>query len=287
MGGYFANVRRRSYGIGPLEIIAIAIGLVAVVYTGWVIKDVSTSGPDEGSDLSRRCPRARRRRSRWRRRRHRPSPADLEPFTDAASEARTILVIGDSTGVGPGAWVDLVAQDLGADRQVALHEWDEDFRQFDQEATTYGEVGDPLDIWNLSYQGVDADYPERMGALPEPDVVLVNVGHDRSPRAVERAVLVTTEAVGERWGDVPTALHPAEPLDRGRRAAAGPSDGPAHHRGHGDRISGRRRLRGLRAGGTSRRSSTTSPGPPTKARASGPTWWARRWPSGRSERSRA
>ena len=78
--------------------------------------------------------------------------------------------------------------------------------QFDQEATTYGEAGDPLDIWNLSYQGVDADYPERMGALPEPDVVLVNVGHDRSPRAVERAVLVTTEAVGERWGDVPTAL---------------------------------------------------------------------------------
>ena len=42
-GGYVAKVRRRHTRLGVLEIIAITMGVVAAVYTGWVIQDVRTA----------------------------------------------------------------------------------------------------------------------------------------------------------------------------------------------------------------------------------------------------
>ena len=126
--------------------------------------------------------------------------------------------------------MDLVAENLGEARTVSLHSWDEAAEQFAEAPTTYGEAERRLDIWNLSYRGVAADYPEHLGDLPQPDVVLLNVGHDRSPRAVERAVAVTTDAIGERWGDVPIAFilqNPSvgdaeQPQDRAVRATHPP-----------------------------------------------------------------
>ena len=83
---------------------------------------------------------------------------------------------------------------------------DEDAARFDEEGQSYGEGADRLDIWNLSYHGIEPDYPDHLDDLPRPDAVLVNIGHDRSAREASRAVVVTTEAIGTRWGDVPTAL---------------------------------------------------------------------------------
>jgi hypothetical protein len=199
-------VRQRSFRIGPLEIIAITVGLLAACYLGWVIQDVRSSGPDGGSGpitTSSATPSASVQVAAP----EAPTgPPPLGPFREAASSAHTILVVGDSTGEGARSWVHLLAQDLGAQRQVTLHGWDEATARFDEKGDSFGKGGDQLEIWNLSYRGVDADYPDHLGDLPRPDAVLVNVGHDRSARAVGHAVVVTTEAISERWGDVPTAL---------------------------------------------------------------------------------
>ena len=50
--GYVAKVRRRHTRLGVLEIIAITMGLVAAVYTAWVIQDVSTARQEEPFDLA-------------------------------------------------------------------------------------------------------------------------------------------------------------------------------------------------------------------------------------------
>ena len=177
----------------------------AAAYTGWVAWDVHSSGQDgalAGAQTRSSTPS--------------PSvevaapetvatPPSLGPFRKAASVADTILVIGDSTGAGSGAWVDLVARDLGDQHHVTLHAWQETPGQFEV-PTTYGGPGGQVDVWNLSYPGIEADYADHLGDVPQPDVVLLDIGHDRSRRAAARAALTTLEAVGERWGDVPTAV---------------------------------------------------------------------------------
>ncbi|MET0837702.1 MAG: SGNH/GDSL hydrolase family protein [Marmoricola sp.] len=203
--GYVARMRRRYPRIGVLEIIVIGIGLVVAVYTGWVIKDVS-SEPDVPAELAEAVPAGPSESVQVAPPEESTDPAPLRPFTEAALEARTILIVGDSTGAGPGSWVDLVAQNLSADRRVSLHGWDESSDRFDEDPATYGEAGRRLAIWNLSYQGIEADYPEHMSDLPQPEVVLFNIGHDRGPRAITRAVGATTDAIGERWGDLPVAF---------------------------------------------------------------------------------
>ena len=183
-----------------------AVFFAVAVYTGWVAWDVhdassetvdaslggSSSSPSPSVQVA--APEAPM------------TPPPLRPFRAASRSAGTVLVIGDSTGAGPGAWVDLVAQDLGEQHQVALHEWDESNGQFADAPTSYGETGPRLDVWNLSYHGVDPDYAEHLDAVPPPDIVLLDIGHDRSPRELARTASVTLDAVGARWGDVPTAV---------------------------------------------------------------------------------
>jgi hypothetical protein len=197
-------VRPRLPTLGPWEYTAIAVLFAVAVYTGWVAWDVHDAGSDTvdasgGGSSSRSSVEVAAPESRI-------TPPSLRPFRVAARKARTILVIGDSTGAGPGAWVDLVAQDLGDHRRVTLHEWDETIGQFADVPTSYGESGRRLDVWNLSYHGVDPDYAEHLDALPAPDVVLLDIGHDRTRRALARAATVTLDGLGARWGDVPTAV---------------------------------------------------------------------------------
>jgi hypothetical protein len=199
-------VRRPSLRLGALDYTAIAVFLAVVAYTAWVAWDVrsSRSDPQASSSHSRAStPTASVQVEA-------PDSATaappLGPFRAVASKANAILVIGDSTGAGPGAWVDLVAQDLGEANLVKLHQWDEAADEFAKVPTSYGEVGTRVDIWNLSYRGVEPDYPDHLDGLTPPDVVLLDIGHDRGPGAVQRAVTVTMDAVGERWGDVPTAF---------------------------------------------------------------------------------
>jgi hypothetical protein len=191
--------------LGRWEYTAIAVFFTASVYTGWVAWDVhdaksdtvAASGggsPSPSSSVEVAAPDSP------------VTPPPLRPFRLAARSASTVLVIGDSTGAGSGAWVDLVAQDLGDQRQVAVHEWDETSGQFGEVPTSYGETGPRLDVWNLSYHGVEPDYAEHLDAVPAPDVVLLDIGHDRGPRELARAATATLDGVGARWGDVPTAV---------------------------------------------------------------------------------
>ena len=116
-----------------------------------------------------------------------------------------MLVVGDGTGDEPGEWVDLVAQDLGAGRQVTLHRWDDAADAF-AAPVVYG-TGKPLDLWNLSYPGTTPAYCQRLGEVgATPGAVIVSVGHDRDARAVTRTLTATTRAVTTRWDDLPTAL---------------------------------------------------------------------------------
>ena len=87
-----------------------------------------------------------------------------------------------------------------------MHEWDETSGQFAEVPTSYGDTGPTLDVWNLSYHGVAPDYAEHLDAVPAPDAVLLDIGHDRGPRELARAATVTLDAVGARWGDLPTAV---------------------------------------------------------------------------------
>jgi hypothetical protein len=198
-------VRARLPSLGPLEYAALALFFVVALYTGWVAWDFHDSSADDGTASAPRsssptpsvdvaAPEAP------------ATPPPLGPFSDAASTASTILVIGDSTGAGQGAWVDLVAQDLGNQSRVALHEWDETSSQFAEQPTSYGDLGRRVDLWNLSVKGIDRDYGDFLDTVPAPDAVLVDIGHDRGPRALTRAATATLDALGARWGDVPTAF---------------------------------------------------------------------------------
>ena len=182
--------------------------LIVVAYTAWVAWDVHDSRSDQLAAPSRaRAATPSASASVQVAAPGEPTtPPPLDPFRAAASTATNILVVGDSTGAGTGEWVDLVARDLGDHSRVSLHQWDEAAAQFDQVPTSYGDIGRRVDVWNLSYQGVAPDYPEHLDTLPPPDVVLLNIGHDRSAGAAGRAVTVTVDAIGERWGDVPTAF---------------------------------------------------------------------------------
>ena len=195
-------MRRLLLRLELVDYVAIAVFVAAVGYASWVAWDVTGSGPDTASVEALPTTPSEQVAAPD----EAVEPPPLGPFRAAASRASSILVVGDSTGAGTGAWVDLVAQDLGAERVVTLHQWDEQAEEFPDETSSYGDEGRQLDLWNLSYRGVDPDYPEHLGDLPRPDVVLLDIGHDRSPRAAARAATVTVDAISERWGDVPTAV---------------------------------------------------------------------------------
>ncbi len=189
-------------------------GVAVALYAGWVIHDVGSSGPDVAAP-------ARPTHSASASVTASPEPAappGLGPFRKAVGNARALLVVGDSTGDEPGEWVDLWAQDLGHQRKVVLHRWDEGTQAFVTLAV-YGN-GQPLDVWNLSYPGVRADYAQHVSEVSqEPDAVLVSVGHDRGPQQLRRALRSTGTAITKRWGAVPTAWVLQNPSTGGKAKA--------------------------------------------------------------------
>lgn len=190
----------RVFGLRLHEIAVLVAGVLVAVYAAWVIRDVSapavTSSTSSGSpsspspSVSVDPPQAP------------ATPPGLGQFRKAAAKTKTLLVIGDSTGAGPGAWVDLLAQDLAKKRAVTLHQWDDLAQQFAPTPTVFGS-GRALAIWNLSYPGVKADYAEHLDEVADrPGAVILNIGHDRDRRALGRTVRTTTAGIDKRWGDV-------------------------------------------------------------------------------------
>ena len=191
--------------------VAAAASVLLAVFATWVIRSVGGAAPPLGSTQSvPRTPPSEGSGARS------DAPPRLGPFRQAVTKSRTILVIGDSSGDERGEWVDLWAQDLASNRKVTYHQWDS-FAGFTASPTVYGTSklygsDKPMEIWNLSYQGVDADYAEKLIDVPvKPDAVILNVGHDRNRHQLRRTIGTTIDAVNQRWGEVPTALVLQEP----------------------------------------------------------------------------
>jgi hypothetical protein len=192
-------VETRRFKPRLVEVLVLAAGVLVAVYAAWVIRNVGASTPDDSAPpvpvetLSER-----------------PTPSPTAPpslaaFRAVLGDAGSVLVVGDSTGNDPGEWVDLWAQDLAGSRQVTLRQWQAGAEQFAEAPLVYGS-GRGVEIWNLSYPGVRADYAQRLQEVPKaPGVVILSIGHDRSPQALRRAVRTTSEAIDDRWGEVPTA----------------------------------------------------------------------------------
>lgn len=184
----------------------VVAGILVAGYAVWVIRDVSSSGPDveEPSSSTRSITES-------------PSPsasptatppAPIGPVRRAVAGADTVLVIGDASGDRMGEWVDLwsqgIADSQSKPRQVSLHTWDVVGQAF--VTSSVRGTGPLLDLWNLSYPGTAADYATHLDGVPKkPGAVIYSLGHDRGQKALARAVRTTTVAITDKWGKVPTA----------------------------------------------------------------------------------
>jgi hypothetical protein len=181
---------------------SVLLGILAI----WLVRSVGGAPPSLGTTPS--APRVSSSASSLA---TSDEPTRLGPFRRAVARSRTILVVGDSSGDEHGEWVDLWAQDLASNRKVIYHQW-ESGAGFTASPEVYGTSklygsDKPMEVWNLSYQGVAADYAENLSNVPvKPDAVILNVGHDRDRGLLDRTIRTTTDAVNERWGKVPSAL---------------------------------------------------------------------------------
>lgn len=194
-------MRERRFGVRPHQMVVLVAGLVVALYAVWVIRHVGSSPPAGAAvPAPRATPTATARATAAPK-----APPSLRTFRTAVADARTILVIGDSTGDGPGEWVDLWAQDLGGSREVTLHNWEVGAQDFSASPLVYG-FGQALDLWNLSSPDIGADPAQQLGSVPTtPGAVILNVGHDRDPSSLRRTIRTTTAAIADRWGEVPCA----------------------------------------------------------------------------------
>ena len=272
--GYVAEVRRLLLRLELVDYVAIAVFVVAVGYTAWVAWDVTASGPDTASVEALPTTPSEQVAAPD----EAVEPPPLGPFRAAASSASTILVVGDSTGAGTGAWVDLVAQDLGAERVVTLHQWDEQAEEF-PDGRRPTATGSPARHLEPQLPG---SRPRLSRAPGGPAAARRRAARHR-PRPLSEGRGARRNRDGGRHrravGRRPDRLHPAEPVRGGRGDAAAPSRAPAHRFAaeYGDPVidvyTAFQRLVLLR------HSSTTSPGRPATASGSGPTWWIAPWVS--------
>ena len=136
-----------------------------------------------------------------------PSPSPTTPPTDAqdlfARDAPvTVSVLGDQTGDGEGEWVWTLAELLGRDRQVTLHQLDpQDPTVYAREAR-FGSSGQKVTVYNGSRVDAGADYGARRLAFlspKRPDLVLLNYGRNDSPAKVAARLDKTAKAVRSTW----------------------------------------------------------------------------------------
>lgn len=187
-----------------IEVVVVLAGILVAVYAAYVIRNVGATTPDDGA--SPPAPVETISES--------PAPTPPKPTAPprpaelraSFADARTVLVVGDSTGDSTGEWVDLWANDLALDREVRLRQWGLGAPGFSADPVVSGNGRPPMEIWNLSYPGVAADYAPKLADVEtKPDVAIISIGHDRSRQAIRRAIRTTTAAIETRWGDVPTA----------------------------------------------------------------------------------
>lgn len=136
-----------------------------------------------------------------------PTAATIEPAAAlvAGTGPLTISVLGDSTGNSTGEWVDLWARDLAAaGNSVTIHLWDQETEQWRDQTVSYPGGPRQITIWNGSMPGAQADYPrDKLDVIqPEqPDLLILNYGHNGQPSAISGTFQATLTAVDEKWDE--------------------------------------------------------------------------------------
>jgi hypothetical protein len=121
-----------------------------------------------------------------------------------------ISVLGDSTGNGPGEWVDLWATHLAKYGTVTLHQWDQPTNAWSPTPKVVPGGPKAITIWNGSMPGSTYVYPlERLDAMqPEkPSFVILNFGHNMAAKSADAGSADLLATVDKKWGaSVPAAI---------------------------------------------------------------------------------
>lgn len=164
-----------------------------------------------------------------------PSVESVSPTSQATgspefAEARELVtgtsdlivsVLGDSTGNGPGEWVDLWSEHLGASGAVSLYFWGDNDAYPASSSKLYGSGSRKVTVWDGSKAGSTGAYPlERMASIQpaKPDLILYNYGHNRSANGVVSDIKALQRKAEDRWGkQIPFVVMLQNPA-RGERA---------------------------------------------------------------------
>lgn len=120
----------------------------------------------------------------------------------ARTTPTTIAVLGDQTSDGRGEWVSVLAELLGRDRQVTLHQLDPQDPTVYAGEQSFGSAGPEVQIYNGSRAEAGADYAaKRLNFLSpkKPDLVVLNYGRNDSSETVATRLAATTTAVRKAW----------------------------------------------------------------------------------------
>lgn len=154
-----------------------------------------------------------------------PSPSGA-PAVLARTTPITIAVLGDQTSDGQGEWVSVMAELLGRNRQVTLHQLDPQDPTVYAGRQVFGSSGPRVDIYNGSRAEATADYAaQRLRFLSpkKPDLVLLNYGRNDSPGRVGARLQATATAVRATWKDavLGVTLQPPSRGDAGKEVRDG------------------------------------------------------------------
>jgi hypothetical protein len=128
----------------------------------------------------------------------------------AGPDPVTISVLGDSTGNGPGEWVDLWSKHLVKYGTVTLHMWNQAANDWEPEPRVF--LGGPktITVWNGSQPGSTYTYPlERLETMqPEkPSFTIMSFGHNMAAKSADAGAAELLAAVDMKWGAaVPAAI---------------------------------------------------------------------------------
>lgn len=128
-----------------------------------------------------------------------------------AEEPVVLVVLGDGTSNHFSEWVYLWAVDLGTDRPVQFHQWDEasGLDYLPVETISETGTGPAVTIWNGS---MAAGTPARAaGLLPDlvpeqPDVIIYNYGHMNSVDNIGPQLTALDAGIRALHGEVPTLV---------------------------------------------------------------------------------
>lgn len=223
-------MRWHDVGLGLLALVAAALAVLtfravdrapvtgqpAASFTAAPEESVTSTGPHADGDGSTAGDDVEERTGG-------SAPSSLPAVRELLQQDESLVVaaLGDSTGNETWEWVYLWAGMLAETRPVSIAPWNEWTESGYVEATVLstegpGEGGPgPVMIWSGHQSGAGAGYPvDRLESLlPEqPDLVILNYGHNNTVEDVRDELEATLEALREAAGeDLPVVVTLQQP----------------------------------------------------------------------------